>query len=257
MVLVVIKTFNILELVALSNGQGITLTEISEQLKINQATASNIINTMVSKEYLEHIGRKKGYRLGPAAHRLTNDVPYGHDLVEKSRDIMEALTAKLNESCILGTLRNHKRYILHVVKSDQEIQVQVRTDRNVYETASGRLLLSYLSENELERFLQQTGLPDKTLWKEASTRKGLNDALGKIRKESIVITHLTNRHVRGLAVPVYENKRVVAGLSIFLPDYRFIPSRQKLIIQSLKEAAGNISLRLTNPVYVQKANGEQ
>ena len=61
MVLVVLKTFDILELVAQSSGQGITLTEISQQLQINQATASNIIKTMASKGYIEHIGKKKGY----------------------------------------------------------------------------------------------------------------------------------------------------------------------------------------------------
>jgi DNA-binding IclR family transcriptional regulator len=60
MVLVVIKTFDILELVALRNGQPISLTEISAELGLNQATAANIIKTMVAKEYLEHIGKKKG-----------------------------------------------------------------------------------------------------------------------------------------------------------------------------------------------------
>jgi len=246
MVLVILKAFDILELVALSNGQGVTLTEISQQLQINQPTAANIINTMVSRGYIEHIGKKKGYRLGPAAHRITNDVPYGQDMVNSARDVMEDLTAKLNESCILGALRNNKRYVLHVVKSNQEIQVQVRTDRNAYETASGRLLVAYLSEKELERFLLQNGLPDKTLWKDASTLKGLSEALAKIRKESIAITHLTDRHVRGFAVPIYNGEQVVAGLSVFMPDYRYTVARQKIIIQSLKDASQIISKRLNS-----------
>lgn len=244
MVLVVIKTFDILELVSQANGQGITLTEISQQLQINQATASNIIKTMVSKGYIEHIGKKKGYRLGPASFRLTNEVPYGQDLVNAARDVMEDLTSKLNESSILGTLRNNKRYVLHVVKSNQEIQVQVRTDRNAYETASGRLLMAYLSEKELEKFLHANGLPDKTLWKEASTLKGLSASLAKIKKESIAITHLVNRHVRGFAAPIFAHDQVVAGLSVFLPDYRYSVSRQKDIIQSLRDASHIISERL-------------
>ena len=246
MVLVILKTFDILELVALRNGQGVTLTEISNELQLNQATTANIIKTMVAKEYLEHIGKKKGYRLGPAAYRITNDVSYGQDLVNAAREVMERLTAKLNESCILGALRNYKRYILHVVNSNQEIQVQVRTERSVYETASGRLLLAYLPEKELDKFLQQNGLPDKTLWKEASTVKGLTDSLAKIKKESIVMTSATSRHVRGFAVPVFAHDQVVAGLSVFLPEYRYTVARQKLIIQSLKESAALISQRLVH-----------
>lgn len=245
MVLVIIKTFDILELVAQSNGQGITLTEISHQLQLNQATASNIIKTMASKGYIEHIGKKKGYRLGPAAFRLTNEVPYGQELVNAARDVMEDLTAKLNESTILGTLRNNKRYVLHVVKSNQEIQVQVRTDRDAYETASGRLLIAYLSDKELEKFLHVNGLPDKNLWKEASTMKGLSESLAKIRKESVAITHLANRHVRGFAVPIIVDEKVIAGLSVFLPDYRYSVSKQKQIIQSLRESAQIISRKVS------------
>ena len=123
MVQVLIKAFDIIELVVQRNGQAISLTEISDELEINQATDANIINTLVSKGYLEHIGKKKGYRLGPAAYRLTNEIPYEQDLVNAARTVREELTAQLNESTILGVLRNHKRYILHAVNAVQEIQV--------------------------------------------------------------------------------------------------------------------------------------
>ncbi len=76
---------------------------------------------------------------------------------------MASLTEKLNGSCILGVLRNHKRYILYAVNAVQEIQVQLRSERNIYETASGRILLAYLSEKNLERHVQQNGLPDVTV----------------------------------------------------------------------------------------------
>lgn len=246
MVLVVIKTFDILELVALRNGQPVSLTEIATELQLNQATAANIIKTMVAREYLEHIGKKKGYRLGPASYRLTNEVAYGQELVNASRDVMQDLTARVNESSILGAMRSNKRYILHVVNSNQEVQVQVRTDRNVYETASGRLLLAYLPERDLDHFLRQNGLPDKTLWKEAGTRKALATALTNIKKEGVAHTHLSNRHVRGIAVPVFMHEKVVAGLSVFLPDYRYTVAREKLIIHSLREASELITQRLKN-----------
>ncbi len=146
MVLVIKKAFDILEFIARRNGQGTTLTEISQELELNQATAANIIKSLVATGYCEHIGKKKGYRLGPAAYRLTNDIPYGQELINAARDVMEELTAKLNESSVLGVLRNYKRFTLHVVNSSQEVQVQLRSERNIYETASGRVLLAYLPE---------------------------------------------------------------------------------------------------------------
>jgi IclR family transcriptional regulator, KDG regulon repressor len=244
MVQVVLKTFDILELVSAKSGQGVTLTEISNELQMNQATTANIIKTMASKGYLEHIGKKKGYRLGPAAFRLANVSAYGENLVNAAKDNMEQLTAKLNESSILGVLRNHKRYVLHVVNSKQEIQVQVRTERSVYETATGRLLLAYLPEKDLERSIQKNGLPDEETWKEATTKTKLLEALEKIRQDGMVMTYAPTRHIRGFAVPVFAQEKVVAGLSVFLPDYRYTVARQRQIMESLKQASEAISQRV-------------
>jgi DNA-binding IclR family transcriptional regulator len=63
MVQVVIKAFDILELIAQAKGKSVTLTEISSILNLKQPTVSNIINTLISKGYVEHIGKKKGYKL--------------------------------------------------------------------------------------------------------------------------------------------------------------------------------------------------
>jgi DNA-binding IclR family transcriptional regulator len=244
MVQVLIKAFDIIELVVLRNGQSISLTEISEELQLNQATAANIINTMVSRGYIEHIGKKKGYRLGPSAYRLTNEIPYEQDLVNAARGVMDELTAKINETCLLGVLRNHKRYILHAVNAVQEIQVQLRSERNIYETASGRLLLAYLSEKEMERHIQQNGLPDISIWEEAQTNEKLISALGQIKKEGIAKTHLQNRHVKGFAIPIFAHNQVVAGLSVFLPEYRSSPLRDTEIIKAMKASAEEISQKL-------------
>jgi IclR family transcriptional regulator, KDG regulon repressor len=244
MVQVIIKAFDIIELVAQRNGQAVSLTEISQELNINQATAANIINTLVSRGYLEHIGKKKGYRLGPTAFHLTNEIPYEQALVHNARDVMETLTLTLNESCLLGVLRNHKRYILHAVNAAQEIQVQLRSERNIYETASGRLLLAYLSEKELERYIQKNGLPDIEIWKEGHTTNKLISSLAQIKEEGIAKTHLINRHIKGFAVPIVVNDKVLAGLSVFVPEYRCSPSREKEIIQAMKASAAEISEKI-------------
>jgi IclR family transcriptional regulator, KDG regulon repressor len=242
MVQVIIKSFDILELVAQRNGHAVSLTEISQELQLNQATAANIIKTLVSRNYLEHIGKKKGYKLGLMAYRLTNEVAYEQDLLNASREAMEELTLKVNESCLLGILRNFKRYILHNVNCNQDIQVQLRSERSVYETASGRLLVAYLSEKDRERFLQHNGLPDTIWWEEAASVSGFENALAQIREKEVAMTHFKNNHLMGFAVPVFLNNKVIASLSIFLPEYRCSASKQIEIVSSLREAAKKIEL---------------
>ena len=100
-------------------------------------------------------------------------------------------------------------------------------------------------KKELDRFIEHTSLPDATLWEEAQTKEGLIEALNKIKKEEIVVTHLKNRHVKGFAVPIYAHTQVVASLSVFVPEYRCSATRQKEIVQALKESAGVISGKLS------------
>ncbi len=244
MVQVIIRGLDILELVARRDGQAISLTEIAEELALNQSTAANIIKTLVHRSYLEHIGKKKGYRLGPAAFNLTNETAYGQDLIAASQDAMEALTAQLGESCILGILQNNRRYALHVVSSTQEVQVRVHSERNIYDTASGRVLLAYLKEGDLQRFTELNGLPDDELWPGAATANGLSTELATIRRDELVTTHLKDRHVLGFAVPVFAGKDMVAGLSVFLPEYRYSEGKRQEIVKALKKAAKQISARL-------------
>lgn len=244
MVQVIIRGLDIIELVAERRGDALTLTEISEKLTLNQSTVANIIQTLVHKGYLEHIGTKKGYRLGPAAFQLTNQNAYGQELISASQDVMEQLTTLLGESCILGVLRNNKRYTLNVVNSRHDIQVQVHSERNVYDTASGRLLIAYLNPGELKRFIDLNGLPTEALWPGVITTEVLKTQLESIKREGIVFTDHKDRHVKGYAVPVWAKGGVVAGLSVFLPEFRCSTSKEQEIITALQRAATEVSARL-------------
>ncbi len=242
MVQVLIKAFDILELVAQRQGTPISLTEISAELDINQATASNIINTMISKDYLEHIGKKKGYRLGHACFRLTNSDGYEENLLTAAKEEMKNLTEQVQESCLLGILRNQKRYIVHVENSNQVIQIQAKSERDVYDTASGRVLLAYLNEKELDRFLLANDLPK--VWEGVTDKASLLSAFEKIRIEKIVKTYSSGGQIIGFATPIFKNEIVIASLSVFVPEYRCTPSVEQQIVAQLRERAGRIGKNL-------------
>lgn len=244
MVLVVIKALDILEWVARDSERAYSLTEIAEGLQMNQATCVNILQTLVEKSYLEHLGRKKGYRLGPMAYSLTNNLAYSQNLIMAAKDVMDSLTAQLNETSILGVIRNQKRFIVHLVNSDQDLQVRSRTERNIYETASGRLLLAFMTDKVRDSLLQSTGLPTDNTWPEATTQADLTAALASIRAEELAISH-SQTHIIGLAVPIRKRDLVVASLSVFLPEIRCSLQRQAEIVSALREAATDIDRRLT------------
>lgn len=245
MVLVIIKALDILEYLGQDQEKAFSLTEISESLDLNQATCANILKTLVSKNYVEHLGRKKGYKLGPMAFNLTNNLAYNQNLIMAAKEVMEELTERLNETSLLGVLRNQRRFILHLVNSDQDLQVRSRSERNVYETASGRILIAYLSKKERDHFISSNGLPPLEVWKEANTPEGLHEALDKIAKDELVITYSV-KHIIGIAVPIRKNDKVIAALSVFLPEIRFSAARRKEIIQAMKAAAKDIMDKISH-----------
>ncbi len=243
MVLVIIKALDILEWVARDSSRTYSLSEIAEGMQMNQATCVNILQTLVSKNYIEHLGRKKGYRLGPMAYNLTNNMSYSQNLVLAAKEPMEELTAELNETSILGIIRNQKRFIVHLVNSDQDLQVRLRTERNIYETASGRLLLAYLSNRELDSLIQSIGLPTTEVWPAATTPDELRSALAVIRGHELALTESVS-HIIGLAVPVRKGGLVVASLSVFLPEVRYTGQRQQEIQAALQRTSQQITARL-------------
>lgn len=243
MIQVITRALDILEFVAQHGKEPVQLIKIAENAGLSQPTTANIVKTLVTKNYLEQVGRKTGYRLGVGAYQLTGNLSYNQNLILAAKDLMEELTHQLNETCLLGVLRNNKRYILHVVHSDQDLQVRTRTEAEIYYTATGRLLIAYLTQKELDNLIQAIGLPSAEVWPGVQTREALEKALQKIRKEEFVQT-LNAKHIVGFAIPIYKNKQVISSLSVFLPESRFSTTHKEKIFKLMHRTAKKITERL-------------
>ncbi len=243
MIQVIVRALDILEFIAQHGKNPVQLIKIAENAGLSQPTTANIVKTLVTKNYLEHVGRKEGYRLGANAYHLTGNLSYNQNVILAAKDYMEDLTHQLNETCLIGILRNNKRFVLHAVHSDQDLQVRTRTEAEIYPTASGRLLLAYLTPKELDNLVQSIGLPHASVWPGAQTREGLEKALQKIRKEELAQT-LNDKHIAGFAVPIYKNKQVISSLSVFLPESRVTPAYRDNIIKLMQRTANKIKDRL-------------
>lgn len=243
MIQVITRALDILEFVAQHGKEPVQLIKIAENAGLSQPTTANIVKTLVTKNYLEQVGRKTGYRLGAGAYHLTGNLSYNQNLILAAKDLMEDLTHQLNETCLMGVLRNNKRYVLHVVHSDQDLQVRTRMEAEIYYTATGRLLIAYLSQKELDNIIQAIGLPSAEVWPGVQTRESLEKALQKIRKEEFVQT-LNAKHIVGFAIPIYKNKQVISGLSVFLPESRFSTAHKEKIFKLMQGTAKKITERL-------------
>lgn len=243
MIQVIRRALNILKFVSQHGKEPVQLIRIAENAGLSQPTTANIVKTLVSENYLERVGRKTGYRLGAGAYHLTGNLSYNENLILAAKEPMENLTKQINETCLLGVLRNNKRYLLHAVQSNQDLLVRTRTEAEIYYTASGRLLAAYLTPKELDNLIQAIDLPTQSVWPGVQTREAFEKALQKIRNEEFAKT-LNDKHIAGFAIPIYKNNQVICSLSVFLPQSRVTIAHQEKIFKLMRRAANKIKERL-------------
>ena len=220
-----------------------TLGEIADNFHLNHGTCANIIKTMVDKGFIENYGKKSGYSLGVEAYYLTGNFSNKKELLEISSEPMKKLVVKLNESCILASLKDNNRITLFKVTNTHELQVHPREEKNAYLTATGRVLLAFKSEKEQEDFIHKYGLPNE-MWQEIKNKPDLIIALNKIKEKQMAIHHAES-DIIGVAVPIFKKEKVLASLGVYLPETRFKNKiTQQSILSELKKTADYINKKL-------------
>ena len=146
----VLSIFNLLS----GHPQGLTLTQISQQLAIPKSTISPILQEMVFQNYLYLNNNSGRYFLGISLHAIASSYDITNELSPQVRRIMQRITQETNEMCQLGILEGSE--ILYLVKEvpteESPIQIISYTGKKLpaYATALGKALLSSYTREELE-----------------------------------------------------------------------------------------------------------
>ncbi|MBN1181062.1 MAG: helix-turn-helix domain-containing protein [Bacteroidales bacterium] len=239
MIQVLNRAFNILEYIASDSDKKFGLAEIADSLLLNHSTCANIIKTMLSREYIEQMGRRGGYRLGPKAYYLTGNFPFKKELLSISVELMKNLRSKLNEGIILAIMQNNKRILLHEEHSTHELQVVNHKEKEIYKTSTGRMILACMSRSDQEAYIKKYGLPDEDSWPEIENEEVFFNELIKIRKKQIAV-HVAKSDIVGIAVPVFIKNTIVASLGVYLPETRFTKEAQEKIYRDLPITADKV-----------------
>ncbi|OAQ42021.1 hypothetical protein A5893_02585 [Pedobacter psychrophilus] len=220
MIQVIHRSIDILEYVAEDIYRPKLLGNIAKDLNLNAATCANIVKTLVTRGLLKKPENEKGYLIGERLSDINNGTIGFNDLLNKARPILENITMELNENCLIAILKNDIRKVIHKQNSNQLIQATTPDEKQAYDSSTGRLLIAFLNDHDLQLFLKQYGLPSKQVWPQAASRIGFFEQINAIKKQGYALIEDTVQVV-GIAVPIYQNKKAIASFSIFLPSFRF------------------------------------
>lgn len=186
----VLRAMDILEALA-SERDGMVLSELSGRVGLNSSTCHHLISTLVSRGYVLHLGRSRGYALGAKVHELVDLAAGEFDIGELLKDDLKALGSQIGHGVQLAvmtetSLLTKLRFPAPDQKSGALEPDELIKMRALHAAASGKAILAWLPEIELVRVISANGLTQYTE-KTLTTLSGLIEDLRLVRRRGYSI----------------------------------------------------------------------
>ena len=225
----------------LAEGDNFSLTELSHRANLKAPTCRNILSTLISLGYVSQHTQSRHYF-------ITGKAVFGHDqhlessLTRQSLLILQNLVHRCSETIVLCRYRNAHRRTLLALEPQQALRVTAKEgeDSLFFTTATGRMLLSQLPNDEVEKLLKKHKKWGEQ-WPEAAGSSSLQNFLLEIRQSGFLVFNRSDS-IQALAVPVnFPKENLYAALGMYYPSVRNGAEKQPYLIEQLQKAAAAIS----------------
>jgi DNA-binding IclR family transcriptional regulator len=238
------KAFAILEMFATEN-RGYTISEVSRFLRLPISTASSLLYTLQSCGYAQRDSEGRFFLT------MKMLVEGNKALSQMSlRDVARSELQRVRETTGL-TVYFAVRDFDHAVYIDKldggslmRPVYHVGQRMHMHHSATGKVLLAYLSDEQVGQIAERTGLPKSTA-NTLSSLTALKDHLTRVRAQGYAIDdEETMLGLRGVAAPIFDhNGRVVAALGAGGTVFE-VSGNIRDIIDVVKGSAAELSIKL-------------
>ena len=241
----VVRAFRILEVLDQARDDALPLGKLARAVGLKPPTVHNLLRTLVTLGYVERVPGSHWYALGRKAWDLGRARFGVATLVEAARPAVDALRNRLRETVILAIYRDGLRHTILSAESPRALRVgaDIGADARLYDTATGRVLLSLLEARELVRFVDTHGLPGGR-WAGIDSLDALRGMLRKVRTAEFAFYERPDGGVHAAAVSVpLADARLPAALGAYFPASRPPEGGRRALQEMLKETAAWIAAR--------------
>ncbi|WP_209121029.1 IclR family transcriptional regulator [Alkalihalobacillus sp. BA299] len=250
------KTFEIIEALSISP---LTPSDLSKNLGINRSTLHRFLQNLEELEYVEKLPDHR-IRLSHRFIRIGLQAQTHFNFLTIAKPFMKAFADRVGESVLIASFNGKKVTYLEKEESSQTVRIVVEAGSQSppYTVASGKLLLSELSEKDLNQFLKRTTLKPytkNTITEEEELRKELK----KIKEQEYAIDHEEYElGLKGFACPIRDvSGSTIGALCVAGVSLRFDEKKTFETIELLKHYSSEISMQLGYQGYHTTISGDQ
>jgi DNA-binding IclR family transcriptional regulator len=237
------RAVSIMEMLARTGESGVT--EIAAELGVHKSTAFRLVVALERRGLVEQTEDRGKYRLGMGLLRLAGATTARLDVVQEARPICRKLAADTGETVNLAVLSDRSALYLDQIAGTSALQPHNWVGQHIplHATSNGKVLLSGLTNDELERTLRS--LPAFT-GTTITNRRALRNVLEQVREQgyAVAVDEL-EIGLTALAAPIFNaHGDVIASMSVSGPSFRLDEERIDDVVPMLVEAAAEVSHRL-------------
>ncbi len=236
------RTLDIL-LAFLREERVLGISELSRAVGLPKATVHRLVTVLVGRGFLVRDPVRALYRVGLMPFRLGNLFLSQSHARQAALPVIHEFARLTGETVNLNVVIDRHRVCIEKTESTHDIRHAVELGRPMplHAGASGKVLLAYLPEEEIRAVIGVgvDRLTDRTIVDPARLRR----SLAEIRRRGYAMT--SDERVEGasaVSAPVRDGTgRVVAGLTISGPTYRFTPKRVRRFTALVLDGTRRIS----------------
>ncbi len=230
------------------------LEHIKQNIKGTSQQIDKILEVLVERGYIYFNKKKKTFSLGIKNFEIGHSYLSHIEIRKISRPYLHKLGDFINENVYLATMSNWEVVYIDAYEIDRTVVVKSRVGKLLpaYASASGKIHLAYLSDDELEEFFKEVEFRKFTP-KTITDKDELLQHLKKVKEQGYAIDDEEwEKEVRCLSVPIrnYSGK-VIAAITLSAPAYRLPFEKINEIKDEFLQASSEISEKLG---YYQEAN---
>lgn len=216
------------------------VSELARRLGVSKASASRLLGTLRSHDFVEQNPATRRYRLTLKVAVLAEGVRSRLGIVEVARPHLAALARECGEAANLGVLLNRELVYVDTIPSSHLFRIVVRpgTALPAYCTGAGKALLAHLPAAELDDYLAQVELAeytDTTLTSDAELRAEAE----QIRRQGHAVDRGELLHEAWCAAAAVLDRDgyPLAAVSVTAPRSHFDADRDRIIANVTATAA--------------------